>query len=567
MDCERTVRKTNLQAHSTSELFREGYVFVERPAGRISRSTPCPAKFSDCSVATFFHPHVSRSLLAFDRKRVEPAIPGLSPLETALLAITATHLCFLPWALGSMHRWSQFVSLIFSLAGFIVSIMPRTGPTDRGYSPSTRLRRFPVLWAGLLFLLYIAVQALNPSWQYVSDTDSWWLEPVAHIAWLPSGMQVPFAQSSPWSALIIFTSLWLLICSVWTGLTRRRSYRILFTVLVANAFLLSMLGVLQQLTDAKRIFWSYLPSNSAFVASFIYRNHAGPYLNLMVSLAVGLGCWYYERSQRRQEKSSPAAVLAFLAMFIAIMVVFSYSRASIGVLLAFSLFMLCTLAAQRFLGKPGPSRKRMDMLILIVVFSGFLGLCLVSLRVEKVWHRFTNIATDPTNSTSTRTIARNASRDMLQDHWLLGWGAGCFRYGFPLYAQKYPEIYYSGQGKQRFWEHAHDDLLEFPIEYGLLGLLPLAFMLCSAGWQLVRRRFWTSAISICLVLSCALVACHSWVDFVFQSPAVLLTWCVLLVAAVRWVELDQPGSQRLVARLSRSGHGPTNNENLTINYP
>jgi O-antigen ligase len=137
---------------------------------------------------------------------------------------------------------------------------------------------------------------------------------------------------------------------------------------------------------------------------------------------------------------------------------------------------------------------------------------------------------------------------MLQDRWLFGWGAGCFRYGFPLYAQKYPTIYKSENNNLRFWEHAHDDLLEFPIEFGVVGLIPLFIALGCAGWQLTRRRFWRNGVSLALVLVCTLVACHSWVDFVFQNPAVLLTWCVLLLAAVRWLELDQPGAHRLAAR-------------------
>jgi len=478
-------------------------------------------------------------------------------MEMVLVSVTAAHLCFLPWALGSMHRWSQLSSLVFAMAGFVLSMWPRAGSED-SYCPAARLRRFPVFWSGLALLFYIVIQGLNPAWRYLRSTNSWWLEPVAHFAWLPSGIAAPFAQSSPWSALVIYASLWLLVCSVWVGFTRRRSYRLLFTVLVANAFLLALLGVLQQLTDAKRIFWSYLPSNPTFVSSFIYRNHAGPYLNLMVALAVGLGFWHYQRSQRRLEKLSTAIVVAFLAVFVAIMVVFSYSRGSIGVLLAFTLFVMGALVMKRFFAPAIASRKRMDLLILILVFSGFLGICLVSVRAEKVWQRFAQIANDPVGTTGFRSLARQASADMLHDRWLLGWGAGCFRYGFPLYAQKYPAIYKSGNNNLRFFEHAHDDLLEFPIEFGLVGLIPLAIALGCGVWQLIRRRFWRNGVSLSLVLVCTLVACHSWVDFVFQNPAVLLTWSVLLVAAVRWLELDQPAAQRLVARFSRSEPDPVN---------
>jgi len=469
-----------------------------------------------------------------------------------LVSVTAAHLCFLPWALGSMHRWSQLVSLVFALAGFGLSLWPRAEDVSN-FSPAARLRRFPVFWAGLALLLDVAVQGFNPSWSYRQNADSWWLEPLSHITWLPSGVQAPFARSNPWSALVVLASLWLLVCSVWIGLTRRRSYRLLFTVLVGNAFLLALLGVLQQLTDAKQIFWSYLPSNGAFIASFIYRNHAGPYLNLMVSLAVGLSSWHYQRAQRRHEPPGLAAVLAFLAVFLAIMVVFSYSRASIGVLLGFTFFILCSMVVRRYFGPTSTARSRKDLLLLVLVLGGFLSICLVSIRAEKVWQRFAQISTEPAGRTGFRGLARQASGDMLRDRWLFGWGAGCFRYGFPLYAQKYPDIYYSRNGGLLYWEHAHDDLLEFPIELGAVGLIPLVYIFSVGLWYMVVLRLWRNTVSFSLVLACLLVACHAWLDFVFQNPAVLLTWSVLLVAAVRWVELDQPGSFRPVTRFLGPG--------------
>jgi hypothetical protein len=515
-------------------------------------------------VPAFFNPQPAWFPETSERNRRELASPPFHPLEAALIGVTAAHLCFLPWALGSMHRWSQLASLGFSITGFVLSLLPRAGRAS-DYSPAGRLWKFPVFWAGLLFLLYIAVQGLNPSWRYQSNADSWWLEPVAHIAWLPSSVQAPFARSNPWSALAIFGSLWLLVCSVWTGLTRRRSYRLLFTVLVSNAFLLALLGVMQQLTEAKRIFWSYLPSNGNFVSSFIYRNHAGPYLNLMVALAVGLSLWHFNRSQRRHGKTNLAVAmfLVFAAVFVGIMVIFSYSRASIGVLLAFTLCLASALAVRRFWGQAGQSRRRQELILLFLALGGFFAVCFVSIRADKVWQRFASIAIDPINSTGFRSIGRQAAGDMLRDHWLYGWGAGCFRHGFPLYAQKYPLIYYSDQGTLRYWEHVHDDLLEFPIEFGVVGLIPLLSAFGFYIWQLVRLRFWQNGVSFSLVVGCALVACNAWLDFVFQNPAVLLTWCVLFVAAVRWIELDQPGSGRLGARFSRSGRSPANDENIT----
>lgn len=470
--------------------------------------------------------------------------PPLPPLETALVGVTALHLCFLPWALGTMHPWSQFTSGGLAFVGFVLSLLPRT---DEGCSaaagaspaPVERLWRFPVFWAGLLLLGYIMAQGLNPAWRFVRDANSWWLEPIAHLSWLPSGVTAPFEQSSPWRALVIFGSLWLLVCSVWVGFSRRQSYRVLFTVLTGNAFLLVLLGGLQQLSSTQRIFWSYLPSNGRFCASFIYPNHAGAYFNLMVALAAGLALWHWRRARHALSTPGPARIFTVFAASAGLIVIFSYSKMSIVLLLAFTALLGGALA-WRLSQRKGPIWKQSEFLPLAVVLAGFLGFSLISVQSEKVWERFSELLADPAHANRDRAEVRHAAGEMLRDHWLFGWGAGCFRYVFPLYAQKYPFIYTSPRGERKFWEHAHDDLLEFPVEYGIAGLLPVTTVLGLGAWQLVRRRFWRNSISLCLGLAGVLLLVHAWVDFVFQNPSVLLTSAVLFAGALRWTELDGP---------------------------
>jgi hypothetical protein len=448
-----------------------------------------------------------------------------------------------------MHVWSQFTSLGFAIVGFVLAALPRTEPGDfvdspwANRQPAARLLRFPVFWAGLALLGYIAVQGFNPAWRFIGIGYSWWIKPIAHVAWLPSGVDAPFAISNPWRALVVDGSLWLLVCAVWAGFLRRKSYRALFFVLVCNAFFLALLGVFQKLSGTDRIFWSYLPSNSAFISSFIYPNHAGPYFNLMVALAAGLAWWHRRRARYHLEKPGQAFFFTFLAVFTGLAVISSYSRMSIVLML-----VLMTFSGSVFvLGLFRPARRIRDYLtslLPVLALAGFIGIGLVVLRAAKVWERLADQVVHPVAFDRDRTLARQASRDMLRDRWLLGWGAGCFRYNFRDYVAEYPEIYYEGNRRQ-YWEHAHDDMLEFPVELGVAGLLPLAGILGYGLWELGRRRFWRNAVSFCAVLGCALVLLHAWVDFVFQNPAVLLTWSVLLVGAARWAELDQPGGRQL----------------------
>jgi len=466
----------------------------------------------------------------------------LDPTERWLVGIVAVHLCFLPWAFGTVHLWSQLVSLALSTTGLVVALRPRPPGEDPASAasrtrPGARLLRFPLFWTGLALLAYIAVQGLNPAWRYASNASMWWLEPAAPVRWLPSGMAVPFSQAGPWRALIILGSLWLLVGSVWIGFLRRLSYRILFSVLVVNAALLALFGSIQKVTGATKIFGVYPPSNSSFIASFIYRNHAGAYFNLLLALATGLAWWHYQRAQRRFDKSSPAGLYAFAGLIVGVTVLFTYSRTATFLLVGFVGLVLGVFALRQF-SQPAATRSRAMLLGLTLVFAAFLGAGLYALHIEKVWHNMATMIHDPAASARDRTQAHQAAAEMLCDHWAFGWGAGCFRYGFPRYVMNYPEIYYVGPSQRMFWEHAHNDLLEFPIELGAFGMAPVLFALGFLAWQLTRHRFWANPLSLIIGFGCVLTVAHGWVDFVFQCPAILLTWGFLLVAARRWSEFD-----------------------------
>ncbi len=115
--------------------------------------------------------------------------PPLHLQERWFLGIVLLQLVFLPWAFGTMHGWSQMVSLGFGVLGLGVALLPRRYDDDAllfaapggrraedGGQKSNarsqefilrsrpRLLKFPVFWLGLLLLGCIALQGFNPSW-------------------------------------------------------------------------------------------------------------------------------------------------------------------------------------------------------------------------------------------------------------------------------------------------------------------------------------------------------------------------------------------------------------------
>ena len=461
-----------------------------------------------------------------------------------MLAWVTLHLCFLPWALGTMHVWSQCVSLGLALIGFVVAARPRTyEATHTSGDPVTvrplrRLLRFPLFWAGLLLLLYVVIQGLNPAWRYRINATYWWLEPIEYLRWLPSGMDVPFATAGPWRSLLVGASLWLTVCTVWIGFMRRLTFRLLLTFLVVNGVLLSLLGLAQQLTHATGIFWLVPVRSQSFVSTFIYRNHTGAYLNLILALGAGLAWWYFTRGNRRMDKSSPAGVFTFAAVIVGLMVLFTFSRGAILLLLTFSILAgLAFLWTQ--LRQPAHERSSAVIVGLLIVLAGFIGTGLFSLKAENIWKRFEGMIADPVASANDRTQAHAAAGEMFAASPIFGWGAGCFRFGFPLHVYRHPDIYYSGTSQRKYWEHAHNDLLEYPIEFGVVGSLLLAAPLGWLGYTLLRRRCWRNPLALLAALGCLLTLVHARMEFVFQNPAILITWTVLLLAAARWAEVDQ----------------------------
>lgn len=461
--------------------------------------------------------------------------------------MVSAELIFLPWALGGMKLWSQLIGLGLALTAFVVALLPRTYSqdfTDRApfrLYPWPRLLRFPVFWAGLLLLVYILVQALNPAWAYTRDSRGWWMESVQHPGWLPSGTENPFRLGGPWRMLIVYSSAWMLVCSVWIGFTRRRTLQLLFTVLAGNGFALALFAVVQRLTSNGLIYWIWPSPNASFFGSFIYKNHAGAYLLLVLILSVALAAWFHLRGLRRMEKSGPAGVFLFFGALVAMDILVSYARGGTVAMLVFlggALISFLLFQARRTAG----ARTPVITVVLLIGFLVFVRIGMGALSSGRAWENMGRLFSGHDVSVQSRQIANQASWEMLQANWPRGSGAGSYQFLFPLYQQHHPEIFQQGSTRF-FWEHAHNDILEIPIELGAFGVAAILF--CGGFWlyRLARAFVWENPFSLLVTLGLLVVLAHAWTDFLFACPAILLTWCALWPGVVLWTEYEDRNQQ------------------------
>lgn len=478
--------------------------------------------------------------------------PRLHPLEKTLVIVAGAQLAFMPWALGSMHGWSQLTALGLATLAFVVALWPRHYTEDYAREGEFKLLmwpkliRFPLFWLGLLLLAYITTQALNPAWIYLQlESGAWTLWPGEPIPWLPTGIEAPFAQMNAWRMLIIYGAVWLLGCALWVGLTRRGAVRTLLTVVAINGAVLAVLAVVQRLTGTKDILWFIEGKPSYFVGTIIYKNHAGAYFNLIVALAAALALWHILRAARRMLRASPAPVFAFLGLLAGITVVISHSRMATFLLMGFAVVGLIVFLGWQWTSRASAGRNLGVMILLSAMFLSFLGLGGYMLRFDRAAERVEHIIQEIRGeregvSVTHRRIVTQVTWEMAADRRLTGWGAGGFRWMFPAYQQHHPQILHPAHSKRAryFWEYAHNDYAQLTAELGLIGAGLLVLMLGTGVILLIARGAFHQPPLLLLIAGLGATLVHSWVDFGLYNPAVLCTWVCLGVLTIRWAEFE-----------------------------
>lgn len=461
--------------------------------------------------------------------------------EKFILFLASIQILFLGFCFGGYPNWALFTYLPIACLSFIILFIPM----DPWLSPTVlqniqKLIKFPIFWLGLLFIGYILLQAKNPSWTYQADDKAWWLRKIAHKINWPSCIESPFEQLNPYRVALFILSGYLMSCALWVGITRRRSIIRLLWVIVITGLLFACLGFYLKLTNSNELMGIKHTSVETFFASFIYKNHAGAYLNIALSASLALFLYYLNQTLSSFQKSSPYLVCSLSSLILCIAIFYSLSR---GAILMMALLLLAFFIATLILlikKSHNPYAKWATAFLMIIIVSSTYAFH-EYYDWKELERRFKTLEMEITNENESRNLLRKASYEMFQDNSTFGWGAGSYRFYFPVYRDRYPHLARNpnNPGKSMNYQHAHCDWVQFLAEYGIVGSSILGSILLwfIAHLGIYCKRF--SYFHFMLLMGIAAFCTHSTFDFIFQNPVLVIIFCIMATLLTKSLTLRQ----------------------------
>ena len=300
----------------------------------------------------------------------------------------------------------------------------------------------------------------------------------------------------------------------------------LFIVIVG--LLQAMYGALELLLGTKHSLIFQLPVKSNATGTFVYKNHFANFL--MLCLSVGVGYLVSTLLSNARGKATYHKLRYFLSMFLngnalvrialAIMVIaLVMSRSRMGNA-AFFLSMTVIGLLSLFLIK---QRTKGLMLLIVSMFiidmfilSAWFGLDKVKSRIEHT-----------SFSQETRDEVIRDSIPLLQDFAYTGSGLGTYYTTYP---------HYTSDGVYAFYDHAHNDYLQFAIEAGVPASLVLFMLPLLAFGQCInvlknRKSSIARGAAFGGMMSILGMAIHVTVDFLLQAPANAAYFVVILAVS------------------------------------
>lgn len=447
-------------------------------------------------------------------------------------------LIWLPLPLGSNRPWAWALmqASFFGITGVLCVTHYR--------SLFITIKQYKALMFLWVFFLALQLVLLIPLPQeYIKSLR---LARIPEITGLDNHEWVSLTFDTGQSYLSLFKSLlyFSLFIALLTLVNTLDRLKLLLAVIGITGLIQAFYGAFEILSGLEKSILFNLPVNNVATGSFVYKNHFANYLILTLSAAIGYLITTLKKDPVYSKKDllrhwvsfwlSNKVIFRLAIVCMVIALVMSHSRMGNT---AFFISITVTACLSFIFFKP-----RLKSFTLLFVSMLVIDIAIVSsvFGLEKVQDRLEQTSMQE----ETRDEIIVDSIPLVLKYLILGSGGGTFYTMYPAY---------QSDGVQVAYDHAHNEYLQFIVEFGAIGFLSLlsivSLALISSFTALKRRRHYIArGAAFASFMSILGMAMHASVDFPLQAPANAATFIALLVTGLLSNRLPATKPRVLVAK-------------------
>ncbi len=462
-----------------------------------------------------------------------------SPKYTYEFYALLTTIFFLPIPLGSNRPWAWS---LFEIAIFTTFIFILFRLKQKHLAALYNKYNFIVfLWLGFIFLSILQLIPIPDNiMKYMSENTLEMYKSV-NISFTPFSLDVGQSIIS----LLKTASYFCLFCLVLIIANTHKRIKLVLSMMVVSGTFQALYGSMELLTGIKESIIFNLKVDNRATGSFVYHNHFANFLMLCLSAGLALLVSSLQSEKLVSTKDRLRAVVfailsskALIRISLAIMVIaLVMSKSRMGNTAFFvSMTLTGCLALMLFKQRSrGLTILLVSMVIIdLLIVSAFFGL-------ENVKDRL--VETNLEQEARVNVLAE--SLPIIREFPLFGTGAGSF---YTIYSM------YQTTNSTIFFDHAHNEYLQFFIEYGLIGVMLLASMVFFSlfkALQAMRKKGapFINGLGFGCTMAIIGMLIHITVDFPLQAYA---NTCYFII----FIALPVSATNLKTKRVKRSIHSP-----------
>ncbi|AOS97187.1 O-Antigen ligase [Microbulbifer aggregans] len=452
------------------------------------------------------------------------ASPRIQRLERGLFYALLVLLFWLPVPLGSHRPWAWALLEVwaFALLGGWLLV--------NAYSPRLQdLKPFaPLLGLFALFQVWVGLQVLPLPMGLMEAISP---ERAAHFLTADPQAALGTLSLDPNQThigLLKGLSYWCLLFLAVALVNTPQRLKLTALVIVLTGTFQAFYGVLLALSGSETTWILGFPNSTIATGGFRYKNHFGNFLVLCLCFGIGLLIASLSRKKAGSLReflrgtlatlmNGKAVVRLCLAMMV-IGLVMSHSRMA-------NTAFFASLSITGVLGLLLIRKKSRSLTVLLA------SLLVIDLFIVGSWFGVEKLKNRLENTSFTQETRDEVNRyglALIEQHPLAGTGGGSFYSAFP--SVKGPEI-------QTFYDLAHNDYLQFAIEFGLpamvlLGIAVLWSLMHAFSALRERRDSLMQGMAFAAVMAIIAELIMLLTDFHLQAPATAIYF--LLCLALAW---------------------------------